>query len=105
MAGLVSAEVVAVAEGLVAVAADEGRFAFVLFFDYNHWTSIAATTSSTCPADNVVFEEVCSADGGFVVQGNGHHRLLVLRLRVQQRQQAVWGHLVLVVKGFISLLE
>lgn len=100
------AKVVAVTEGLVAVAADERRFAFVLFFDYNHSTTIATrTTSSTRPADDVVFEEVCGADGGLVVQWNGHHRLLVLRLRVQQRQQAVWGHLVLVVKGFISLLK
>ncbi len=107
VAGLVSAEVVAVAEGLVAVAADERRLALVLFLDHGHWTTSSgiATPSSPRPAGYVVLEKLSNADGGLVVQRNGHHRLLVLRLRVQQWQQAVRGHMVLVVKGFISLLE
>lgn len=98
---------VAVTEGLVAVAADEWRLALVLFLDHDHRTAPSSipTPSSPCPAGYIVLEELGCADRGLVVQRNGHHRLLVLWLRVQQWQQAVWGHLVLVVKGFISLLE
>lgn len=117
MTRLVPSQVVAVSEGLVAVAADERRFAFGFFLHYGHRssdaTSSAAMTPSTpssagpCPATHAVLQEVRGAHWGLLIKRDWHDGLLVLWLGagVQQRQQAVWAHLVLVVQGVIGLLE
>ncbi len=103
MRGLMSPEVVTVPKGLVAVAAYEGSL-WLGFLLYYYLTTTAATTSSPSahPASHVVFEEVSRTDWGFLVEQDGKNRLLILRLRVEQRQQAI---LVLVVEGFIGLLK
>lgn len=93
-------QVVAVAEGLVAVAADERCFAFVLLLYDRH------RRPRTSPAGHIVFEQVSSAGRGLLVYLNGQDRLLVnlFSSSIEKWQQAVLSHLVLVVKGFICLL-
>lgn len=103
MTGLVPPEVVAVPKGLVTVAAYEGRLRLGLLL-YNHRTTAAAATSSARPATHVVFEEVSRTDWGLLVERDGKNRLLIQRLRVEQRQKAVLRDLMLVVEGFIGLL-
>lgn len=103
-------QVVAVAEGLVAVATDERRFAFGFFLHYRHgWSNATTTTmapSATRPTTHAVLEEV-RAHWGLLVQRDRHDRFLVLRLiaGIEQRQQAVRAHLVLVVQSIIGLLK
>lgn len=100
-------EVVAVPKGLVTVAAYEGRLRLGLLL-YNHRTTATTTSSasspSTRPAAHVVFEEVSRTDWGLLVERDGKNRLLIQRLRVEQRQKAVLRDLMLVVEGFIGLL-
>lgn len=93
-------QVVAVTESLVAVAADERCFAFVFLLYDRHWWP------RTSPAGHIVFEEIGSAGRGLLVYLDGQDRLLVNLLSscIKQWQQAVLGHLVLVVEGFICLL-
>lgn len=100
VAGLVAPQVVAVAEGLVAVAADKRRFALVLLLDHRHRRAPAS------PAGHIVFEEIRGAGGGLVVYVDGQDGLLVdlFGSRVKQWQQVVLGHMVLVVEGFVGLL-
>jgi len=54
----------------------------------------------------MVFEEISSAGRGLLVYLDGQDRLLVNLFSscIQKWQQAVLGHLVLVVEGFIGLL-
>lgn len=61
MAGFVAPQVVAVAEGLVAVSAHEGGLALVLFLDDGHRWPPAA------PAAHIVLEQVGSAGRGLLV--------------------------------------
>lgn len=91
---------VAVTEGLVAVAAHKRCFAFVLLlYDGHRWPR-------TSPAGHIVFEEIGSAGRRLLVYLDGQDRFLVnwFVSSIEERQQAVLGHLVLVVKGFIRLL-
>lgn len=101
-------QVVAVTKGLVAVATNERRLGFVLLLHDRHGTPTTSASPSTspCPAGHIILQEFSCTDRGFLVQRDGHNGLLVLWLghRVQQRQQAVRGHLMLVVEGFIGLL-
>ncbi len=103
--GLMPPEVVTVPKGLVAVAAYEGSL-WLGFLLYYYLTTTASATSSPSarPTAHVVFEEVSRTDWGFLVEQDGKNRLLILRLSVEQRQQAVLV-LVLVVEGFIGLLR
>lgn len=112
MTRLVPSKVVAVSEGLVAVAADKWRFAFGFFLHYGHWCANAAAStmtpsSSPCQVAHAVLEDVGGAHRRLLIQWDGHDGLLVLRLGagVQQWQQAVWAHRMLVVQGVIGLLE
>lgn len=91
---------VAVTEGLVAVAAHKRCFAFVLLLYDGHWWPC------TSPAGHIVFEEIGSAGRRLLVYLDGQDRFLVnwFVSSIEERQQAVLGHLVLVVKGFIRLL-
>lgn len=102
VARLVAAQVVAVAEGLVAVATDEGRLAALLLLHHRHGPVSAATA-----AGHVVLEELGGANRRLPVHLDGQDGLLVdgLGPGVEQRQQAVLGHLVLVMEGFIGLLQ
>lgn len=61
VAGLVAPQVVAVAEGLVAVAAHEGRLALVLLLDDGHWWP------PTAPASHIVLKQVGGAGWGLLV--------------------------------------
>lgn len=113
---LVPSQVVAVSEGFVAVAADKWSFAFGFFLYNGHWCSDATTStamtpstaSSSCtrPTTHAILQEVRGAHGRLLIEQDGHDGLLVLRLGagVQQRQQAIWAHMVLVVQGIIGLL-
>lgn len=104
MTGLVPPQVVAVPEGLVAVAAYEGRFRLGLLL-YDHLPASATSTApSSRTAGHAVLEEVGRNDRGLLVENDGKNRLLILRLiaRVEQGQEAV---LMLVVEGFIGLLK
>lgn len=114
MTRLVPSQVVAVSEGLVAVAAGKRRFAFGFLLHYGHrWsdaassTTMAPSTSDTRRTTHAVLEEVGGDHRGLLVERDGHDGLLVMRLGagVQQWQQTVWAHLVLVVQGIIGLLE
>lgn len=93
-------QVVAVTEGLVAIAADERCFAFVFLLYDRHWWPW------TSPTGHIVFEEIGSAGRGLLVYLDGQDRLLVNLFSscIKKRQQAVLCHLVLVVEGFIGLL-
>ncbi len=95
-----TSQVVAVTEGLVAVAADERCFAFVFLLYHRHWWPSASS------AGHMVFEEISSAGRGLLVYVDGQDRLLVNLFSscIKKWQQAVLGHLVLVVEGFIGLL-
>lgn len=106
VAGLMPPQVVAVPEGLVAVAADEGRLGFGLLLDYSDGGPSTASTSSPSPAGHIVLEEFGGTYWGLLVQGNGQHWLLIrwLSSRVKEWQEAVSGHLVLVMQGLIGLL-
>lgn len=91
---------VAVAEGLAAVPAHKRCFAFVLLlYDRHRWPG-------TSPAGHIVFEEIGSTRRRLLVYLDGQDRFLVnwFISSVEERQQAVLGHLVLVVQGFICLL-
>lgn len=98
--GLMAPEMVAVTEGLVAVAAHKRCFAFVLLLYDRHWLPHSS------PAGHIVFEEIGSAGRRLLVYLDGQDRFLVnwFVSSIEERQQAVLGHLVLVVKGFICLL-
>lgn len=100
VAGLMASQVVTVTEGLVAVAADERCFAFVFLLYDRHWWPC------TSPAGHIVFEEISSAGRGLLVYLDGQDRLLINLISscIKKWQQAVLGHLVLVVEGFICLL-
>lgn len=114
---LVPSQMVAVSEGLVAVAADKRRFAFGFLLHDGHWcsdttaassaTMAASAPSSARPAAHAVLKEVGGAHWGLLIERDGHDGLLVLRLGagIQQRQQAVRAHLVLMVQCIIGLLE
>lgn len=100
VAGLMPSQVVAVTEGLVAVATDERCFAFVFLLYHRHWWPCASSTG------HIVFEEIQSAGRGLLVYLDRKDRLLVNLFSscIKKWQQAVLGHLVLVVEGFIGLL-
>lgn len=100
VAGLMTPQVVAVAEGLVAVAADERRLAFVLLLYHRHWRPTASS------AGHIIFQEIGGAGRWLLIYLDGQDRLLVNLFSscIKQWQQAVLGHLVLVVEGFIGLL-
>ncbi|KAG7223325.1 hypothetical protein INR49_015681 [Caranx melampygus] len=85
-------QVVAVTEGLVAVATDERRLAFVFLLYHRHWRP---TTSS---AGHIIFQEISSAGRWLLFYLDGQDRLLVNLFSscIKQWQQAVLGHLVLV---------
>lgn len=93
-------QVVAVTEGLVAVATDERGFALVFLLYHRHWRP---RTSSAC---HIIFEEISSTGRWLLVYLDGQDRLLVNLFSscIEKWQQAVLGHLVLVVEGFICLL-
>lgn len=69
---------------------------------------MTSSTPSSCtrPTAHAVLQEVCGDHWGLLIEQDGHDGLLVLRLSagVQQRQQAVRAHMVLVVQGIIGLL-
>lgn len=93
-------QMVAVTEGLVAVTTHKRCFAFVLLlYDRQWWPR-------TSPADHIVFEEIANTGRRLLVYLDGQDRFLVnwFISSVEERQQAVLGHLVLVVQGFICLL-
>lgn len=54
-------QVVAVAEGLVAVATDERCLAFVFLLYDRHWRTLASSTG------HIVFEEICGTGRGLLV--------------------------------------
>lgn len=93
-------QMVAVTEGLVAVAADERCFTFVFLLYDRHWWP------ATSPAGHIVFEEISRTGRGLLVYLDGQNRLLVNLFSscIKKWQQAVLGNLVLVVEGFICLL-
>ena len=95
-----ASQVVAVTEGLVTVATDERRLAFVFLLYHRHWRPSASSTG------HIVLEEIQSTGRGLLIYMDGKDRLLVNLFRscVKKWQQAVLGHLVLVVEGFIGLL-
>lgn len=98
--GLVAPQMVTVTESLVAIATNKRCFAFVLLlYDWHWW-------SHTSPAGHIVFEEIGGAGRRLLVYLDGQDRFLVnwFVSSIEERQQAVLGHLVLVVKGFIRLL-
>lgn len=101
VAGLVASQVVAVSEGLVTVTTDERRFAFVFLLNHRHQWPLTSSTG------HIVFQEFSSTDGGFLVHLDRQDRLLVNLLcsSIEKWQQAILGHLVLVVEGFIGLLK
>lgn len=71
VAGLMTAQVVTVAEGLVAVATYKRCFAFVFLLYHRHWWPL---TSSTC---HIVFEVISNAGRWLLVYLDGQDRLLV----------------------------
>lgn len=93
-------QVVAVAEGLIAVAADERRLALVFLLDHGHRWPAASS------AGHVIFQEIGGAGRWLLIYLDRQDRFLVdlFGSCVEKRQQAVLGHLVLVVEGFIGLL-
>lgn len=93
-------QMVAVTEGLVAVTAHKRCFAFVLLLYDRHWWPC------TSPAGHIVFKEIGSTGRRLLVYLDGQDRFLVnwFISSIEERQQAVLGHLVLVVQGFIRLL-
>lgn len=96
-----ASQMVAVTEGLVAVTAHKRCFAFVLLlYDRHRWPG-------TSPAGHIVFEEIGSTGRRLLVYLDGQDGFLVnwFISSVEERQQAALGHLVLVVQGFICLLE
>lgn len=95
-----ASQMVTVAEGLVTVATDERCFAFMFLLYHRHWWP---WTSS---AGHIVFKEISSTGRWFMVYLDWQDRLLInlFRSSIKKWQQAVLGHLVLVVEGFIGLL-
>lgn len=96
-----ASQVVAVSKGLVTVTADERRFAFVFLLYHRHRRSL------TSSAGHIVFQEFSSTDRWFLVYLDRQDRFLVHLLcsSIKKWQQAILGHLVLVVEGFICLLN
>lgn len=101
VAGLMAPQVVAVAEGLVAVATNERCFSFVLLLYNRHWWPYTSSTG------HIVLEEIGGTGRRLLVYLDGQDGLLVNLFSscVKKWQQAVLGHLVLVVEGFIGLLS
>lgn len=96
-----ASQVVAVTEGLVAVATNKRCFSFVFLLYNRHWRPYTSSTG------HIVLEEIGRAGRRLLVYLDGQDGLLVNLFGscIKKWQQAVLGHLVLVVEGFIGLLS